>query len=144
MSHRLHASSPTASAGRDTRVLVADDDQAVRCLLVAIIDGADGFCVAGEAADGHEALAETLRSRPDIVLLDLAMPNRSGLDALPDIREAAPAAIVVVLSGFSADAVAARAIALGADLYLEKGVNPELLVAELRMLVAARAVEPVL
>src|SRR4249919_1406656 len=92
---------PPASGDQPTAVLVCDDNAAMRVLLGVIIDTAHGPHVAGEAADGDEAVLEATRLQPDVILLDLAMPNRSGLDALPDPRRVAPDAQIVVLSGFA-------------------------------------------
>ena len=59
--------------------------------------------VVGEAADGNEAIVEAIRLQPDVILLDLAMPNRSGLEALPELRRVAPNAQIVVFSGFASE-----------------------------------------
>ena len=85
--------------------------------------------VVGEAADGNEVIAEAARLQPDVILLDLAMPNLSGLDALPEVHRVAPNAQIIVFSGFASAAVADEVIALGAASYLEKGASPETIVA---------------
>ena len=81
--------------------------------------------VVGEAADG-EGLADAVRDAgADVVLLDLSMPRVDGLEALADLRAAAPELGIVVLSGFEEERMAAKALALGADRYLEKAVGME-------------------
>jgi DNA-binding NarL/FixJ family response regulator len=92
-------------------------------LLRAVIGLRPSLRVVGEAGDGNEAIAEATRLQPDIIMLDLAMPRRTGLDALPELRQVAPAAKIIVFSGFSAASVADEVIALGAVHYLSKGAD---------------------
>jgi DNA-binding NarL/FixJ family response regulator len=110
-------------------VLICDDNDAMRTLLGVIVDSSPGLRVVGEASNGNDAVVEATRLQPDVVLLDLAMPVRSGLEALPDVREAAPGARVIVYSGFARGVVADEAMALGAAGYLEKGAHPDKIVA---------------
>lgn len=110
-------------------VLICDDNAAMRVLLTVIVDTAHGLRVAGEAGDGDEAVVEATRLQPDVILLDLAMPNRSGLEALPDLRRVAPDAQIVVLSGFAEATVADEVLALGARTYLQKGADPDTIIA---------------
>ena len=105
-------------------MLICDDNDAMRTLLRVIVDTSPGLRVVGEAADGNEAVAEATRLQPDVILLDLAMPNRSGLDALPELRQVAPEARIIVFSGFAGTIVAEQVLALGAASYLEKGRTP--------------------
>ncbi len=102
------------------RVLVVDDHPLTRDALAALLVQG-GFEVVGEAADGEEALELAERLQPELVLLDLSMPGMDGLEALPLVRSAAPAAAVIVFSGFAADRMREPALALGAARYLEKG-----------------------
>jgi DNA-binding NarL/FixJ family response regulator len=113
-------------------VLVCDDNETVRMLLGVIVDGSPGMRVVGEAGDGNEAIAEATRLQPDVIMLDLAMPNRSGLEALPELRLIAPDAKIIVFSGFASGIVAEEVIALGAASYLEKGTRPDLIVATIQ------------
>lgn len=117
-------------------VLICDDNAAMRALLGVVIGTSAGLAVIGEAADGNEAIAEATRLQPDVILLDLAMPNRSGVEALPELRYVAPAAQIVVLSGFALSAAADDVFALGAAAYLEKGADPETIVATIENAVA--------
>jgi len=110
-------------------VLICDDNTALRGLLRAIIDTGLGMRVVGEAANGNEAILEATRLQPDVILLDLAMPIRSGLEALPELRLVAPEARIVVFSGFSSATVADDVLTLGAASYLEKGASPDAIVA---------------
>jgi NarL family two-component system response regulator LiaR len=116
---------PGAANDNEIDVLICDDVAAMRMLLGAVIGLRPGLRVVGEAADGNEAISEAKRLQPDVILLDLSMPLRTGYEALPEIRDAAPGAQVIVLSGFLAATVETDVIALGAALFLEKGAHPD-------------------
>lgn len=110
-------------------VLICDDNEAVRRLLGMIVDDSVGLSVAGEATDGDEAIVQARRLQPDVILLDLVMPNRTGLEALPELRRVAPAARIVVFSAFASAIVAKQVRALGAASYLEKGERSDTIIA---------------
>jgi DNA-binding NarL/FixJ family response regulator len=97
-----------------------------------------GLLVVGEARDGNKAITEAKRLQPDVILLDLSMPVRTGLDALPEIRNVAPEAKVIVLSGFLASTTAPKVLEIGASLFIEKGANPEEIVAAIEEVMAKR------
>jgi DNA-binding NarL/FixJ family response regulator len=117
-------------------VLVCDDNAAMRALLGVVVGTSPGLTTVGEASDGDEAIAEATRLQPDVILLDLAMPNRSGLEALAELRYVAPAAQIVVLSGFALTAAAEEVFALGAAAYLEKGSSPQAIITTIENAVA--------
>lgn len=119
------ASTPVASAGGSVRVLVADDHVQIRDLLRAQLE-AGGHQVVGEAGDGLEAVEKAASLRPDVVVLDLAMPKVDGLQALSLLQEAAPEARVIVLSGFDDTMMAERAVLAGARTYVEKGLTMDI------------------
>ncbi|HEX2039701.1 MAG TPA: response regulator [Acidimicrobiales bacterium] len=121
------------------RVLLADDTADIRALLRIVLSRYDDeFEVVAEAADGSEAVAMAKAHDPDLVVLDLAMPVMDGLEAIPEVRAVAPDCKIVVLSGFNADQMAAEALDVGADAYLEKGTPPRRLVDELRRVLGLR------
>ena len=120
-------------------VLICDDNEAVRALVGMIVDRAVGLTVVGEAADGNEAIVEATRLQPDVIMLDLAMPKLSGLEAIPALRRIAPRAQIIVFSGFASASVAAQVLALGAVSYLEKGANPDRIVATIEQALADAA-----
>ena len=112
-------------------VLICDDFDAMRELLRAVVESAPTLRVIGEAADGAQAISEAERLQPDLILLDLAMPVMTGIEALPELRRLVPAARVIVISGFASSVVADEVLALGADGYVEKGANIGTILAEL-------------
>ena len=103
------------------RVLIADDAPDIRLLLKMYLSDSR-LEVVGEATNGAEAVELVAAEKPDAVILDLAMPVMDGLEAIPLIKTRSPETKIVVLSGFEADRMAERALRLGADTYLQKGV----------------------
>jgi len=102
-------------------VLVVDDSEDLRELLTLVIErDPRGWEVVGTATEGREAVDRAQRTQPDLVLLDIAMPVMDGLQALPLIREVAPQAVVVMLSGYPFATAGQGAIDAGAHGYLEK------------------------
>ena len=120
------------SSGQPIRVVIADDVPDLRVLLRAQLELEDGFDVVGEAADGRAAIAAVQKTRPDCILLDLAMPVMDGLQAIPEIRKVEPEITIVVLSGFEASTVEHAALDAGADLYLEKSASLAMIAETLR------------
>jgi signal transduction histidine kinase len=115
------------------RTLLVDDAEDLRYLVRLVLERSGRYEVVAEAADGREAIASAAAHRDDLdlVLLDLSMPHMDGLEALPHLRRVAPEARVVVLSGFAEAGTAEAARVAGADLYLEKGLAPDVLLAAL-------------
>ncbi|MCW2965269.1 MAG: NarL family two-component response regulator [Actinomycetia bacterium] len=119
-------------------VLICDDLEAMRKLLRIVVELRPGLRVLGEACDGNEAVAEAGRLQPDVILLDLSMPGRTGFDALPEIAQVAPEAKVIVLSGFVAPTTARAVLALGAARCIEKGASPGEIAAAIEEVAAKR------
>ncbi|MDH2425646.1 response regulator transcription factor [Sphaerisporangium sp. TRM90804] len=117
------------------RMIIVDDHPVVRDGLRGIFTDDDSFEVVGEAADGPEALAVALRTRPDVVLMDLRMPKMSGSEVIRRLREQTPGVNVLVLTTFDDDADVLPAIEQGATGYLLKD-TPR---ADLRRAVQAAA-----
>ncbi len=105
-------------------VLIADDHPFVRHGLRTYLDTLDDLEVAGEAADGAEAVELAGRLLPDVVLMDLVMPELDGVEATRKIREASPSTKVIVLTSFADDEKVFPAIKAGAAGYLLKDVHP--------------------
>jgi DNA-binding NarL/FixJ family response regulator len=123
------------------RVVIADDHPVVRSGLRGMLASDPGFEVVGEAADGAEAVALTLRERPDVVLMDLRMPELDGASATAKIRARRPETQILVLTTYDTDADIVRAIDAGAIGYLLKDVPHEEISRAVR---AAARGEPVL
>ena len=123
------------------RVLIADDHPVVRSGLRGMLAADPGFEVVGEAADGTEAVALSLRERPDVVLMDLRMPDLDGASATAEIRARHPETQILVLTTYDTDADIVRAIEAGAIGYLLKDVPHEEITRAVR---AAARGEPVL
>jgi DNA-binding NarL/FixJ family response regulator len=121
------------------RVLVVDDHAVVREGLRAFLELQDGIDVAGEAADGEEAIALAERLRPDVVLMDLVMPQLDGLAAMRALRERVPAARVIVLTSFADDDRLLPALRAGAAGYLLKNAQPQELARAVRAAHAGEA-----
>jgi DNA-binding NarL/FixJ family response regulator len=121
------------------RVLVADDHAVVRDGLRAFLDLQDGIEVAGEAADGQEAVEQAERLRPDVVLMDLVMPRLDGVEAMRELRARVPGARVVVLTSFLDDERLLPALRAGAAGYLLKNVEPRELARSIRLAAAGEA-----
>jgi len=122
-------------------VVVADDQTLVRGGFRLIL-GAAGIPVVAEAADGREAVAAALKHRPDVVLLDIRMPEMDGLEATRRILSAARGGDgprIIMLTTFDLDQYVYAALAAGASGFLLKDVTPEHLVAAVRMVQAGDA-----
>ena len=112
-------------------VVLVDDVADLRYLMKVALERSGLFEVIGEGRNGREGIELARDLTPDVVLLDLSMPEMDGLQALPRIREVAPGAKVVILSGFEREVHWPQAEAFGAVAYLEKGTPPQQLVDEL-------------
>jgi DNA-binding NarL/FixJ family response regulator len=110
-------------------VVICDDDPALRFLVREMLSLSPTVRVVAEAADGIEVLEQMRQHQPDVVLLDLNMPRQDGLETLPLLRTEFPATRVVVLSALDDGVASGRALELGADRYVQKGVDPDDLIA---------------
>lgn len=114
------------------RVLSVDDHPIIRDGIKFAIESQPDMIVIAEAANGKQAVEEYLRHRPDVTLMDLQMPVMNGIEATIAIRRIAPAARVLVLTTYSGDVQAARALEAGASGYLLKGSLRKELVQAIR------------
>jgi CheY-like chemotaxis protein len=119
-------SPPSLPPAPAPRILIVDDNDAVRTLLCAQLRTLGKGTVVGEAADGLEAVRLAASLQPDLVFLDLSMPDMDGLEALPHILSAVANVRVVVMSGFDERMVAKEVLAAGAARYVEKGLRMNL------------------
>ena len=113
-------------------VLLAEDHAIVRQGLCALLKADGDFHMVGEARTGREAVVMALKLKPDVILMDIAMPVLNGLEATRQILAANPAAKIVILSAHSDDEYIERMIAAGAAGFLEKQTSAEILTQAIR------------
>lgn len=116
------------------RVFVADDHEVVRRGIKDILSDEDDIELAGEASNADEVLTQLYKKEWDVLILDITMPGKSGLDALIEIKQRKPEMKVLMLSIYPEEEVAMRAFSTGASGYLNKGIVPVELVKAIRMI----------
>ena len=127
---------------RTLRIVVAEDNRDVQAMIEMTLE-LGGFKVVGQAYDGREALELVRELQPDILLLDLHMPDVGGLEVIPEVEAIAPKCKVVVHSAIGAMFVTDSALNAGAVAYIEKGVSPRSIVAHLNRVAEAGHTRPV-
>jgi NarL family two-component system response regulator LiaR len=115
-------------------VLVADDHAIVREGLRAVINAERDMELAGEAGDGEEAVQKALALKPDVILMDLFMPRKGGIDAIQEIKRANPQARILVLTSYGDETLVFSAIQAGALGYLLKDSSAQELPEAIRCL----------
>lgn len=120
------------------RIAIVDDHAVVRAGLRQFFSDQPDFEVVAEAASGHAAVDLVRQAEVDVILLDIAMPGQSGVDALAAIRARAPALPVLILSGFAEAHYATTLLRLGASGYLNKACDPEDIVTAVRTVCRGR------
>lgn len=120
------------------RILIVDDHPIVRAGVRQILSETDDMEVTGEAANGDEAMERAGKNRYDIVLLDISMPGRSGLEILKELKEEKPKLPVLVMSMYPEEHYAVRALRAGASGYLTKAGAPNQLVLSIRKILGER------
>jgi CheY-like chemotaxis protein len=121
--------------GDRIRVFLVDDVRELRALIRLVLEDDPAIEVVGEAGDGRDGVEGVARAQPDVVLLDLSMPGMDGLEAIPLIRERAPGARIVVLSGHESGRVSLEALEQGASRYVNKASELETIRAAVREVV---------
>jgi two-component system invasion response regulator UvrY len=114
------------------KVLIADDHAIFREGLKRILEAATGMIVVGEAATGEEAIMRTKESKAEVVVLDVSMPGRGGIETVQELKRRNPRTKVLILTMHPEDHFAVRCLREGADGYLTKDTVPELLVNAVR------------
>ncbi len=120
-----------AKSARPLRLLVVDDHEVVRQGLVALLDRRESFQVVAEAGTVAEAVEQAIRHEPDLVIMDVRLPDGSGIEACREIRAELPATRVVMLTSFPDEEAVLSAIVAGASGYLLKQIRARDLVAAL-------------
>jgi DNA-binding NarL/FixJ family response regulator len=124
------------------RLALAEDHTIVRWALREALSKADDIEVVGEAGTAAETLAMVQNVKPDVLLLDITLPDKSGFDVLADLRQIDTAPLVVVLTWHTEPSYAARAIAAGAHGYVNKAVEPNELLNSIRAVSRGEQVIP--
>jgi DNA-binding NarL/FixJ family response regulator len=120
------------------KILIADDHAVVRAGLKQIVQETSDMVVSGEAATGHEVLQLVNEADWDVVLLDINMPGRSGIDVLKQLRSENPQLPVLMLTMYPEEQYAVRALKAGASGYLTKESIPDELISAIRKVSAGR------
>lgn len=113
-------------------VLIADDHDLVRSGLKSVLRNTDDFTVVGEARDGDEAVREAVRLKPDLIVMDVRMPNLSGIEACREIRAQLPDTKVLMLTSYADERAVMSAIIAGASGFMLKDVQTPLLLDAMR------------
>ena len=128
---------------KNIRVLIADDHAIVRHGLCALLGTERGIEVVGEAKDGNEAVAFAKQLAPDVVVMDIVMPRKDGVEATEEIRAAVPSAKIVVLTSFGTSDKISRAIEAGATGALMKTAEDRELLSAIRTVASGgRVISP--
>ena len=122
------------------KVLIADDHAIVRMGLAALISAESDIEVVGEAKNGIEAIRESLRLTPDVVIMDIMMPKKDGVSATQEIHEKLPMAKVLILTSVSASDSITRAIAAGAAGAILKNDENQSVIDAIRAIVAGKQI----
>jgi DNA-binding NarL/FixJ family response regulator len=118
------------------RVFLVDDDDLMRAGLRSVLSSDDTIEVVGEAGDGRQAVAGVRELRPDVVLMDVRMPNLDGISATREVLAARPEVKIVILTTFEEDDYIFGALSAGASGFLLKRTSPEQLIAALHTVAA--------
>jgi DNA-binding NarL/FixJ family response regulator len=119
-----------------TRVLIADDDHLMRAGLIELLTADPDIEIVGQAVSGREAVRQARRLAPDVVLMDVRMPDLDGIDATRELSHAAPDARVLILTTFEQDDYIFGALRAGASGFLLKRTRPEDLIAAVHSIAA--------
>ena len=114
------------------RVFSVDDHPLVREGIAMLINAQPGMTMVAQACNGHEAIERYREYKPDVTLMDLRLPDMTGIDAMNAIRAEFPDARIIILTTFASDSESKRALAQGASAYLLKSMRPNDLARTIR------------
>jgi DNA-binding NarL/FixJ family response regulator len=123
---------------RAIRILTVDDHQLLREGIAAVLEGQPDMVLIGQASNGREAIESFRQHRPDVTLMDLRMPDMSGIEAITAIRAEFPNARIIVLTTYAGDVQAAGALKAGASGYLLKNLVRKELLETIRVVHAGK------
>ncbi len=115
-----HDAGQDAKAGKAATILIVDDHEVVRRALSLLLAKDNAWTVCGEAINARDAIEKASELQPDVILLDISLPDRTGLEAAPEIRKAAPRSKLVIVSQYEPRQMLALALASGAHAYVTK------------------------
>jgi len=118
--------------GRAIRLMLVDDHPVMRAGLANLLSGEPGFSVVAQASDARSALAGWREHRPDVLLLDISLPDLDGIEVLRQLKVEAPQARVLMLTSSEAKEDLRQSMAAGAAGYVTKSVDPDVLFAAIR------------
>lgn len=124
------------------RILIVDDHAAVREAIRMLLDRQPGYQVCGEAATAQEAIYRSKEIVPDVILLDIGLPDRSGLEALPEIRIGSPRSSILIVSQHDPQHLRPMALSLGAKGFISKTSLCHELVSAIETVLASDASDP--
>jgi DNA-binding NarL/FixJ family response regulator len=127
---------------RQIKILMVDDHPLLREGIAAVIQGEADMLIVGEASNGREAIVMFRSQRPDVTLMDLQMPDLSGIDAIATLRQEYPQARIIVLTTYEGDSLARRALKAGAAGYILKSMIRKELLDAIRAVHAGRRYIP--
>jgi DNA-binding NarL/FixJ family response regulator len=128
--HLPSRSSIESRTTKSFRILIADDHDVVRCGIRTLLEGHPGWAVCGEARDGREAVAKVAELKPDLVVLDVAMPMLNGMDAARQILKARPGTPILILTLYESDELIRQVLEAGArGFILKSDASQDLLLA---------------
>jgi DNA-binding NarL/FixJ family response regulator len=128
----------TLRNARAIRILTVDDHQLLREGIAAVLEGQPDMLLIGQASNGREAIESFRQHRPDVTLMDLRMPDMSGIEAITAIRAEFPNARIIVLTTYAGDVQAAGALKAGASGYLLKNLVRKELLETIRVVHAGK------
>jgi DNA-binding NarL/FixJ family response regulator len=114
------------------RVFSVDDHALIREGIAMIINCQPGMSMVAQASNGREAIERYRECKPDVTLMDLRLPDMSGIDAMSAIREEFPTARIIILTTFESNSETQRALAAGASAYMLKSTHPRELAETIR------------
>jgi DNA-binding NarL/FixJ family response regulator len=125
---------------REIKLLLVDDHPIVRKGTRELLEAHDDLTILGEAADGREAIDQALLLRPDVILMDVSMPNMNGIEATKEIKARLPTTAVLVLTSYDDDAYVFALLEAGAAGYLLKNTREDELVGAVRAVASGESV----